>query len=236
MEQIKKMIGDSNNIKITALIFLIFVFTVSSVSAGENDWRLLTEEQQSVLLNKLSGFQRSVKTFQGDFVEQRSNTALKSPIHYKGRLFYNSEGLFFMHYLEPVRHILRVKGGEALFFVEDSTTADVVDISNMQGMANHSSLFVWNPDDFKGRIWENKNEYRLEDSSGKAGQKEGGRSIKIYLDRRTLLMQSVRIEDGFGDVTLISLSNQRVNEELPFYVLNFSLPDGTKINRMNNLQ
>ena len=101
-----------------AIPFIIFLVCYSHVTfASEDHWKLLTQEEQNVLLGKLAAFQRSIKTFHGKFLEKKSTRALKSPLQFEGRIYYDAEGLFFMHYLEPVRHILRVKGGEALFFV-----------------------------------------------------------------------------------------------------------------------
>ena len=223
--------------KLTVIIlFLIVTSPFFTAAATEEDWRPLTEKEQGRLLERLVTFQKSIKTFQSNFMEIRSTKVLSSPLSFEGKIYYDATGLFFMHYLEPVRYVLRVKEGEALFFVEGSKTADVVDISNMEGMARHSNLFAWKPDAFTGSIWVSKSAYRLEDSSGKTQGKGKGRKILIFLDRRTLHMERLRIEDEFGDLTEIALSNQSVNEELPIFVTDFSLPEGIKINRMDNLK
>ncbi|MFC1883448.1 outer membrane lipoprotein carrier protein LolA [Thermodesulfobacteriota bacterium] len=212
----------------------VLLFSSSTILATDGDWRLLNKKEQDLLLIKLADLQQSIKTFQGEFKEERTTKALKVPIHFEGRIYYDVQGLFFMQYLKPVKHILRVKGGEALFYVEGSKTADVADLTNMNGAAKKANLFAWNPAEFKGRIWTSKTAYRLEDSSRDIEEKKEGRKIIIFLNKQTLYMERIRIEDEFGDVTEILLSKQRVNEELPLSILHFSLPKGTKINRMIN--
>jgi outer membrane lipoprotein-sorting protein len=221
----------------TTILLLSILFLFDGLTLAEDTpWRQLPGKEQALLLEKLVELQKSIETFQSAFSEQRSTKVLKSPLHFEGRIYYDAKGLFFMQYFKPVKYILRVRGGEVLFYVEGSTTADMADLSNVEGMAKHSSLFVWDPGDFKGSIWESDDEYRLEDASGEVGERKGEKKVLIFLDRKNLHMKRIRIDDEFGDVTEISLSEQRINEELPPSVLHFSLPAGTKINRMDTLQ
>lgn len=215
-------------------IFAILSLSANSILAAEENWHLLDSKEQALLLEKLTKVQQSIKTFQGEFKEQRTTKELKMPLHFEGSIYYDAKGLFFMQYVNPVRHILRVKEGEALFYVDGSKTADVVDLSSMNGVAKQANLFAWNPGDFKGRIWSGRTEYRMEDSSRNVRGKKQGRKIVIFLNKQTLIMEKVRIEDEFGDVTEILLFKQKVNKELPQSILHFSLPEGTEINRMIN--
>jgi outer membrane lipoprotein-sorting protein len=60
---------------------------------------------------------------------------------------------------------------------------------------------------------------------------DGGRLI-ILLDRDSLLAKIIQIEDEQGDLTQITLSNLKVNLDLPSAVKGFTLPHGTRLNRL----
>jgi len=183
--------------------------------------------EQKTFLDRLRNVQGDIRSLQADFVEERSIPSLKTPLRFEGRLYYHRKGLFFMEYRRPFNYILRVQGKEALFYVEGSQTADMVDISSVQGLPKHGDLFGWNPDAFKGQVWEDAQGYRLEETA------QGGRRLTILLDRKTLLVRRIRFEDDGGDVTEITLSDMKVNHELPLSVLQFTLPKGIKVNRLS---
>ncbi len=62
----------------------------------------------------------------------------------------------------------------------------------------------------------------------------GGQNLTLFLNRKTLLVECIRIEDDYGDVTEITLSDIKVNQELPTFVLQFTLPKGVGRNRLDN--
>lgn len=219
---------------VAVLIFLLSVAADmnTAIADCEGGSRLLGRSEKKEVLEKLGKIKASTKTFQADFSEERSTASLKVPLHFEGRIYFDSEGLFAMQYTKPLKYILWVKGREAIFYVEGSTTADIVDLSNMGDAAKHVGFFNWEPGNFKGRIWECDKAYRLEDSS--KNEKEGGgrRTLTIFIERSTLHMERLIIEDEYGDLTQITLYNLKMNEKLPSSVRYFSLPEGTKHNRL----
>ena len=71
---------------------MVFLFAFVSCAGGiilaaEGDWRPLTIKEQDLLLQKLMNLQQRIKTFQGDFREQRSTKALKVPLNFEGRIY-----------------------------------------------------------------------------------------------------------------------------------------------------
>ena len=200
---------------------------------GTHNLQVLSPDESRAILDRLGRLRKDIITLQADFVEERTIPFLATPLRFEGRIYYHKNGLFFMEYVKPLRHILRVLNREALFFVEGSMTADVVDMSAANGLAGNADIFALNPDKFSGQILEGKAVYVLQDAGKSPDQKELNPKLSVFLDKKNLLVKEIRIEDASGDVTEICLHNVQTNLDIPESVLAFELPDGVKINRIN---
>ena len=216
------------------LFLLLSMSRYTAILAEEGTMRLLDSAAGKTFFDRLRNVQEDIRTLQARFVEERSVASLKAPLHFEGKIYYNSEGMFFMEYNKPINYIIRVKGKEALFYVKGSQTVDVVDVSGVKGVATHSGLFGMKLNRFKGQVWEGEQRYRLEERAQEDAGDSGGQHLTVFLNRKTLLVERVRIEDEYGEVTEITLSDMQVNRELPASVLQFTLPPGIKRNRLDN--
>ncbi|MCP4667964.1 MAG: outer membrane lipoprotein carrier protein LolA, partial [Deltaproteobacteria bacterium] len=187
---------------------------------------------RKAFLDRLRKVQAGIRTFQADFKEERNMPALGRPLYFEGRVYYDRESLFFMEYQRPFQYILRVRENEALLYVDGSKTADVMDISGVKGLGKRPDLLGWDPNQFKGRVWEGPQAYRLEETGPKEGEAEKGRQLIVFIDRNTLLANRIEMEDASGDVTNITLSNVKVNQAIPSEVRHYALPKGTRLNRL----
>jgi outer membrane lipoprotein-sorting protein len=212
------------------VMLLVFVVVAcSGVSlAGEAGPVPLDAVKREALLQRIRDVQSGIRTMQAPFTEDRSLAGLAVPLHFEGVLYVERGGLLFMEYRHPLEHILQVKGDSVLFYVKGSTTADLVDLSQVQGIAGRPDVFAWNPGDFRGEIYEEPDAYRLEDR-GKAGE---GRRITVFLDRETLLVCAIDLTEKGGDRTHIALGGLEVNRPLPQRITDFQLPEGTGINAL----
>jgi outer membrane lipoprotein-sorting protein len=221
---------------VTFLLTLCLLWSaerITGVRAGETAGKPMGQSARKDFLDRLQKVQADIRTFQADFTEERKMSSLGRPLSFEGRVYYARESLFFMDYRKPFQYILRVRGKEALLYVQGSRTADVMDISGVHGLGRRPDLLGWDPNQFKGRVWEEREGYRLEDT-GPEGDEAGKRGrLIVFLDRKTLLARSIQMEDASGDVTEIALLNVKVNQELPSRVLRFTLPEGTRLNRLS---
>jgi len=223
-----------------ALLFvLVALFSFVSVGAFcETDEekagrRLLSPDESRAILERLGNMRKDIITLQAGFIEERTIPSIPTPLKFEGRIYYQNKKLFFMEYEKPFRHILRVRDNEALFFVEGSTTADLVNIGGVQGIAGNADIFAVDPARFSGQVLEGKGVYVLEENRIDNGEKEQGSRLSVYLDKKNLLVRKILMEDESGDATVISLFNIETNKEIPQKILSFHLPEEVKINRMN---
>jgi outer membrane lipoprotein-sorting protein len=212
-----------------ATVALGCLLAAAAMAGAAEPGRLLEEGERRDFLQQLETVQGRLRTFQAAFSEQRTLSTIARPLYFEGRLYYERGRLFFMAYEKPLESVLQVKGQEALLYVAGSPAADVVDLAQLDGMPRHTELFAWQAEDFQGAIYVLEDSYRLvPQASGGAG-----RRLTIWLDRCSLLMRGLRIEEGSGDTTTLTLTEVRTNEALPQAVRNFVLPPGVKRNRLD---
>ncbi|MBW1641430.1 MAG: outer membrane lipoprotein carrier protein LolA [Deltaproteobacteria bacterium] len=210
-------------------VFAFLFFQPANVQAEKEMMRPLSQTEREGLLSRLKSIQAGIKTFEADFIEDRTIKALPSPLTYEGTLYYDRGNLFFMKYVRPVHYILRVKGTEVIIYVVGSRTADSADMSGAKGGAGHTDIFNWDPSSFHGQIYSDADGFWLKESA----QKSGAPKLNILLDKKTLLVKHFSIIGENGDTTKITFSDKKVNQALPSEVLNYSLPKGTKLNRLS---
>ena len=195
---------------------------------GEEERRRLGPEERENLLGRLKDIQEGIKTFTADFTEERAIQSLPKPLIYEGTLYYHRSDFFFMRYRRPVDTIMRVEGSEVLIYVVGSGTADSADISGVKGITGHGDIFGWDPGGFKGPVHETPQGFVFKE----AQQEESG-GLTVLLDKKTLVAKCVTMTGENGDQTLFTFSNVKINRSIPAEIRNFSLPKGTRLNRLS---
>ncbi len=185
----------------------------------------LPEVQKHQVLARIQTVQSAIDTLQASFVEERQLAGLKKPLAFEGNLYLNRQGLLFLTYHKPVKHILRVKDDTVLFYVADNKTADQIHLSAMQNGAPRPDFFQLDIKNFNGTVQEDEKGYYLE-------QGAEDRKVIVMLDKKSLLARDIEIKSESGDITKIFIVDPVVNEPLPDSVNNFRLPEDTKINVM----
>lgn len=183
-------------------------------------------EDRQAILARIQQAQAAIKTLQASFLEERHISGLKKPLTFEGKLYLNNKGLLFLHYLRPLKHVLRVKGDTVLLYVEGSKTADQVSLAGMQNGAPRPDFFKLNIKNFKGIIRNVENGLFLEETAE-------DRKIGVLLNPTTMIAESIEIKSENDDSTKIFLRDTVVNKPLPKKITNFRLPPVTKINVMN---
>lgn len=180
------------------------------------------------LLLRIKESQATLTTIIGSFSEERMIKTMPVPLVFTGKVYARPPGFLFLSYEEPIQHIMKVAGDTVLFYVADSATADQVNLQNVAEDGAPPNIFGWDPTDFKGKILETATGYMLYNPEVKAG----GREIRITLDKDTLMVKALTMQEPGGDVTKIIMKDLQVNGDIPDAILNYTLPDGVTINNM----
>jgi outer membrane lipoprotein-sorting protein len=220
-------------VAVMAALFCIPASVLCETDKAKTSLRQLSSDESQAILERLGNMRKDISSLQADFIEERSIPSLAKPLRFEGRIYYRDKTLFFMEYEKPVHHILSVKDNEALFFVEGSKTADLVDISAVQGIAGNAEIFAVDPTTFSGQVLEDEDAYILEENRQGRDEKVEGPKLSVYLNKKNLMVKKILMADESGDITAITLLEVRTNRAIPQSVLSFELPQGVKINRLN---
>jgi len=204
----------------------VLAATVVAGAAAENVDRRLTDAEKAALAARMKTVYEQTRDYSADFRELRRVAGLKTPLEYRGTLHYRKDTLLFLAYDFPVVSVMQIKNGKALLWVDESPVADRMNIGSAGDLSGHSDLFGWNPEAFEGEIMEAADRYVLVPRRTAAESQH----IQIEIDKETLTMTRLLMESATGDRTEMMLSGMRVNQGLPQAVLQFRLPEGTRVN------
>ncbi len=210
---------------LNVLFICSLIFVSSSGFAGT---RQVTGIEAETLLERIKVNQASLKTISGSFVEERYIATLPVPLVFTGKVYAQLPDFLFLAYEEPIHHIMKVTGDKVLFYVNGALTADYVNLQKAEEGASPPDLFNWNPADFKGEIVETGQGYMFHNSDVKAGN----RQISITLDKKTLMVHALVLQEPSGDITKIIMKDLQVNGVIPDAVLHYELPSGVMIHHM----
>jgi outer membrane lipoprotein-sorting protein len=201
------------------------LFVSLSAFAGA---RQIVGTEAETLLERIRQNQSSLKTISGSFVEERHISTMPAPLVFTGKVYARPPDFLFLAYEEPIRHIMKVTGDTVIFYVDGALTADCVNLQKAGEGAGPPNLFNWNPADFKGVIAETGAGYMFHNPEVTAGN----RQIRITLDKKTLMVRTLVLQEPGGDVTTIIMKDLQVNGVIPEAILNYSLPAGVTIHNM----
>ena len=209
-------------------LITIMLLLLLSVTPSFATGRLVTGDEADTLLSQIKQNQAQINTITGSFTEERLIATMPAPLVFTGKVYARPPSFLFLAYEKPLAHIMKVTGDTVLFYVEGAKTADKVDLHKMGEGGAPPNLFAWNPSDFKGEIIETETGYLLSNPQIKAGDRE----IRISLNKHSLLVQSLILQEPGGDKTTIHMDTLQINKEIPKEIEAYTLPVGVTINMM----
>ncbi len=208
-------------------LLLACIFCLAHSQAFASDRQIAGQEAES-LLARIKQNQANLKTMTGSFSEERTICTMPVPLVFTGKVYAAPPEFLFLAYEMPIQHIMKVSGDSVIFYVAGSNTADIVNLQTAGEGGHPPELFNWDPTDFAGVIIETDTGYVFHNPEVKAGD----RQIKITLNKQTLMIQSLILQEPGGDITTINMENLQINGVIPDAILNYQLPAGTTINKM----
>lgn len=208
------------------LVCVVLFFCIPLVCVAGD--RILAGTEAEILLERVKVNQAALKTISGVFTEERMISTMPVPLVFKGRIYAAPPGFLFLAYEEPIHHIMKVSGDTVIFYVEDAVTADQVNMENGDAAQHPPDLFTWSPSDFKGEILQTEQGYVFHNPAIQAGD----RQVRITLNKETLMVESLILQEPGGDSTTIVMQDLQVNIPIPEAILQYQLPAGVLINKM----
>jgi outer membrane lipoprotein carrier protein len=188
----------------------------------------------TVLLQEASATYANLGGLCSDFHQRLDVTLLRRVREGTGELCQRVPNLFSMRFSDPAGDVIVVDGEFMWMYTPSNDPSQVLQFSaqGVEGRFNFHKAFLEDP---VSRFV--ATDLGLEDVAGRPARVVGLRPIqvsqfvsaKLWLDRESLLIVRVQIEDLNQSVRTITLTNQRMNPDLPDSFFTFTPPPEARV-------
>ncbi|MBI4648302.1 MAG: outer membrane lipoprotein carrier protein LolA [Bacteroidia bacterium] len=182
---------------------------------GQDSFTPVTDVES--LKNKLSEYNSRISTIESDFEQEQYLSVMTEKIFTKGYFCFKKENNLRWEYLEPYTYLIVISNEK--IYIKDEEKVSKYDIESnimfkeinkmMVGMVNGDIL---NNKEFQLSYFENNINYRVNLVPANKEMKEYISTIEIYLNKKDMSVDEIRISDPGGDYTNIFFKNKRLNQ------------------------
>lgn len=192
------------------------------------------------LLDRMGQTQSSIKTLEGDFVQEKSLELLAEPEVSRGHLYYEAPSRILWEYRSPDQTLLLIDEKNLVAYYPDLKLADRVNIEGKRdryekyfGMAlgkegpmqEYFEIELAKESDIPGTallVLTPKNK-RIEKYVSE---------MRLWVDRKTMLPRKLEYREENGDSTAYQLENVVTNKPIPAGKLSLDLPADVKVTEL----
>jgi outer membrane lipoprotein-sorting protein len=176
--------------------------------------------------SKFAAASEQISSVKGDFIQEKTLSALTEKITSRGALWFKRENKVRMDYTSPFAYQMIINGDRMSIRDEHKQTLvntasnklfqqiNTIIIDCMQGTILDSK-------DFTTRVFESDSGYLLEMTPVAKAMKQFFSTIVIIIDKKSSSPDSIELREPGGDTTLITFTNKILNAPLPDEVFSF---------------
>jgi outer membrane lipoprotein-sorting protein len=180
--------------------------------------RKLTESERQVFEQKMVEHSRKIKTLQCTFVQEKTSTLVTEKAVAKGILLYQAPSMLRWEYTEPTPSTLILNGNDAVLLNKEGKKMGnekmlkqlggiIISMINGNGIAQNKQ--------FSAKFYEIGNSQMLVVLTPiQKRLKDFYNKIELRIDLKTMLADSITLDEKTGDKTVISLTNRVLNKEI----------------------
>lgn len=192
--------------RLTTFISILLVGIGLQAQQGKE----LTGSAREEAMKAISTATQQVKSIQCDFLQTKTSAMLTTPTEARGTMHYEAPDKLRWAYTEPTQHALEVDG-------------ETVTLTGVNGKANRlmkplgkliltcingSQLF--DERIFQAKIFDNGTTYEIHLTTKRKDMQRIFSGILFTIDKKSLTVQSIRLDEKSGDNTLIQFRNVQV--------------------------
>ena len=192
--------------RLTTFISILLVGIGLQAQQGKE----LTGSAREEAMKAISTATQQVKSIQCDFLQTKTSAMLTTPTEARGTMHYEAPDKLRWAYTEPTQHALEVDG-------------ETVTLTGVNGKANRlmkplgkliltcingSQLF--DERIFQAKIFDNAATYEIHLTTKRKDMQRIFSGILFTIDKKSLTVQSIRLDEKSGDNTLIQFRNVQV--------------------------
>jgi outer membrane lipoprotein carrier protein len=210
-----------------AAAFVAVAFTAGAASAAPVD----------DVVNKIQKVYDKVKSYKAKFNQEATSQSLKKTFNASGMVYYNKSGEMRWDYNPPDDQMFLVTSSAVILYKKqakqielaspDEVFADSSTTNFLAGLGKIKTSFKYasyQAPDFDASKFE----------AVELTPKEANSSITnitLIVDKKTFIVQEVRLHDFFANVTKIKFENVETDVVLPPNTFKFKVPEGVTVNR-----
>lgn len=199
------------------MIRFIFILLASLFSTLTWSQTKLNSEQQKQIIDKIDKTASTMTAMQCDFVQTKSMKLLSKKMSSKGVMYFKQPNKLRWQYTTPYDYTFFLNG-DKVFLKSSKSTKNL----NTQGNKMFRQITniilksitgggLKNASDFTVEIYKNDKNYFARLYPKKKELKQIYHAIEIHFDPSLTIVNSVKMEEKTGDVTLVKLNNVKTN-------------------------
>lgn len=206
-----------NAMKINFLIFFLLLMCTQVSLAQDNAFKPMKDINGFTV--KFEENVKKLSTIKSDFVQEKHLSFMDDSIVSKGIFRYKKENKIRLEYKNPFNYLMVLNNGK-IYIKEGSKTSKFDTRSNkMFKQINDMLMNTMNGNLLKSNeyliaYFESGTEYMIELTPKDKSVQEMIQKLKIYIDKKRMSVDKVRIMEKSGDYTLMSFVNVQQNSEV----------------------
>lgn len=197
------------------LLFVLLVFAYPSKGQTK-----LNSQQQEQVQNIINSATASMKVMQCDFVQTKKMNLLKKEMVSNGIMYYSSPGKLRWQYTKPYEYIFVLNGDRVS--IKSSKSTQKINVNENKMFRQLSNIILnsvtgghlKSSADFDVEIWKNNTTYTATLWPKKKELKKLYKSIEISFNTSLTMVETVKMEETTGDVTIVNLKNVKINHPI----------------------
>jgi len=199
----------------------IFITILSLAICGNifsQNGRKLTESERQVFEQKMIEHSQKIKTLQCFFVQEKTSSLVSEKAVTKGIMMYQSPVMLRWEYTEPTPSTLILNGNDAVLLDKSGKKIGnekmlkqlgniIISMINGSGIAQNKQ--------FSAEFYENNGEMLIILTPIQKRLKDIYNTIEMRIDTKTMLANSITLNEKVGDKMVILLNSKVLNSEIP---------------------
>jgi outer membrane lipoprotein-sorting protein len=192
----------------------LFLFLLISFGSFAQTYTPVKDD--AAIRKKFTEVSQATTSIKSDFVQEKNLSMLAEKVVSKGVFYFKQKNMVRLEYTQPFKYLLIMNNGKATIKDEAKTTQ--MDMHRTKIFQDVNNIIIdcvqgkalSNPN-FQVKVYENKNQLKLDMKPTAKGMKEFFDNIVIFIDKSDYSVLKMQMNELSGDNTIITFLNKEIN-------------------------
>ncbi len=202
--------------KVRVIILLLLIAT--GVNAQYPGYNMVTDLAK--FKTDFAASTQKISAIKSDFVQDKNLAMLSEKITSRGKFWFKKESRVRMEYNHPYQYLMILNKDKV--YVKDGQKENKVSAKSNKLFQQINRIMIdcmqgtmLTNNDFKTRVFENKNNALVELVPVSRGLKDLFKSINVIVDKKDFSVTSIEMQELSGDNTIMRFTNKELNASIP---------------------